>query len=320
MALRRRDVILSGIACVAAWAVASNWVPSLSLPLYTFVLGLVLPILGLVDLLLRTSRGPQYGGRNIIRRPRGPAFLAATAWETEIEALRSRQAYNRKPLYPESFIVSNALDELLDLVLRDFVNSWYSNITKNPAFTNEVDKTIRLALVNLRDRILALDTTEVVTTRFVPIMTAHFRDFYEAERAIRGKHLNRSVTESEELDLAIAAKYKEGKLHSAASLAYSDTKLVQQEYLRNLTKGLLPKLLPETVLASGAVGVIIRELVACAVISPVMQILSDPDTWNQVMEAYVREPYGTDLGRMLTSYRDVQCYKTVPQSESCGLL
>ena len=290
MALRRRDVILSGIACVVAWAVASNWAPSLSLPLYTFFLGLVLPVLALVDLLLRTSRGSQYGDRNAMRRPKGPAFLTATEWENEVKALRSRQAYNSKPLYPESFIVSNALDELLDLIIRDFVKSWYSNISKNPVFTNEVDKTIRLGLVNLRDRILALDITEVMTTRFVPILTAHFRDFYEAERAIRGKHLNRSVTESEELDLAIAAKYKDGKLHSAASLAYSDTKLVQQEYLRNLIKGLLPSLLPETVLASSAVRVIIRELVSCAVLSPIMQMLSDPDTWNQVMEAYVCGP------------------------------
>ena len=286
MALRRRDVILSGIACVFAWAVASNWAPTLSLPLYTFLLGLLLPVLAFLDLLLRTSRGSQYGDRNTVR-PKGPAFLAAAAWERETKALRSRQAYNRKPLYPESFIVSNALDELLDLVLRDFVKSWYSNISKNAAFTNEVDKTIRLALVSLRDRILALDITEVVITRFVPIMTAHFRDFYEAERAIRGKHLNRSVTESEELDLAIAAKYKDGKLHSAASLAYSDTKLVQQEYLRNLTKQLLPSVLPEVVLASGAVGVIIQELVACAVLAPIMQLLSEPDTWNQAMEAYV---------------------------------
>ncbi len=131
----------------------------------------------------------------------------------------------------------------------------------------------------------------MVTERFVPILTAHFRDFYDAERAIRGKHLNRSVTESEELDLAIAAKYKEGKLHPATSLAYSDLKVVQQGYLRNLTKDLLPKLLPESVLASRAVGVLIVELVACAVLTPVMGLLSEPDTWNQVMEAYVRIEY-----------------------------
>jgi sorting nexin-25 len=287
MALRRRDVILAGVASFIAWGYAVNWVPALRWAGYAFVIGLILPVLGLIALLLLTSRGVQYGERNTIRRPKGAAFLTATSWKHEISALQIRQTYEKKPLYPESFIISSALDELLELIVRDFVNSWYSNISKNPVFANEVDETIRIALGALRDRLLDLDITEIMTTRFVPIMTAHFKDFYEAERSIRGKHLNRSVTESEELDLAIAAKYRDGKLHPAASLAYADTKLVQQEYLRKLTKGLLPKVLPENVIASRAVGVIINELVACAVLSPVMQLLSDPDTWNQVMEAYV---------------------------------
>ena len=291
MALRRRDVILTGVASFIAWGYVVNWIPSLRWAGYAFVVGLLLPVLGLISLLVLTSRGRYYGERNAIRRPKGLVFLGASPWKKEIASLQIRQAYKKQSLYPQSSIVSSALDELLDLILRDFVNSWYSKISQNPAFTNEVDKTIRIALGSLRDRLLVLDITEVVTTRFVPIMTAHFRDFYEAERAIRGKHLNRSVTESEELDLAIAGKYRDGKLHPAVSLAFSDTKLRQQEHLRTLTKILLPILLPENVIASRAVGVIIKELVACAVLSPVMELLSDPDTWNQAMEGYVSFRY-----------------------------
>jgi sorting nexin-25 len=287
MALSRRHVVLAAIVNFIAWGYAVSWVPALRWAGYAFVVGLILPIVGLIGLLLLTSRGSQYGERYNLRRPPGPAFLAASLWKNEGTALQYRQAYQRKPLYPESFIVSSALDDLLDLIERDFVNSWYSNISKNPAFTNEVDKTIRMSVANLRDRILDLDIAEIITARFVPIMTAHFRDFHEAEVTVRGKYLNRSVTESEELDLAIAARYKDGKLHPAASLAYSDTKLVQQEYLRDLTKDLMPKLLPEAVLRSRAVNVITREIVSCAVLSPVLQILCNPDTWNQAMEAYV---------------------------------
>lgn len=315
MALSWRHVLLAGIVNFIAWGYAVSWVPALRWAGYAFVAGLVLPILGLLLLLLLTSRGSQYGKRYTLRRPPGPAFLAPTAWKTETEALRSRQAYHRKPLYPESFIVSSALDDLLDLILRDFVNTWYSNISKNPAFSNEVDKTIRIALASLRDRILVLDIAEIITSRFVPIMTAHFRDFHEAEVAVRGKYLNRSVTESEELDLAIAARYKDGKLHPAASLAYSDTKLVQQEYLRDMTKDLMPKLLPESILQSRAVNVIIGELVSCAVLTPVLQILSNPDTWNQAMEAYV-----WTLVQAIRLYTDdrraERCCKIAPPFES----
>lgn len=288
MALRRRDVILASIGAFVAWSCAVNWAPSLRWVGYAFTAGLVVPVLGLILLLLSTSRGKGYATRNRIARPKGLAFLGATAWKAELAGLRARQTHKKQPLYAQSFLVADALDELLELILRDFVKSWYSNISSNPSFTNEVDRAIRLALINLRDRLFQTDLVNVVTTRFVPIMTAHFKDFYEAERAVRGKHLNRSVTESEELDLAIAAKYRDGKLHSAASLAYSDTRIVQQEYLRSLIKKVLPEVLPERMIASRAVVVLIEEFVSCAILFPVMQMVSDPDTWNQVMEGYVR--------------------------------
>jgi sorting nexin-25 len=288
MALSRRDVILAGVASFIAWGYAINWVPTLRWVGYAFVTGLVLPLLGGIALILLASRGSAYEGRNDIRRPKGAAFLASMSWREETAALRTKQTYEKEPLYPESVIISGALDGLLELIVRDFVKAWYQNISKNPVFTNEVDRTIRLALASIRDRLLNLDVTEVVIERVVPILTAHFRDFYDAERAIRGKNLNRSVTESEELDLAIASKYKEGKLHPAASLAYADTKMVQQGYLRDLVKDLLTRLLPEPVLGSRAVGVLVNELVACAVLSPVMGMLSEPDTWNQIMENYGR--------------------------------
>jgi sorting nexin-25 len=287
MALRRRDVVLASITCFVVWGYAVDWAPSLRWVGYAFTTGLTLPILGLIAVVLLTSRVAEYDARNRVSRPGGPAFLSVTAWRAEVTAIRSREDYIKQPLYAESFIVSSALDELLELVLHDFVNSWYLNISSNPSFTNEVDKAIRIALGNIRDRIFGIDLVDAITMRFVPIMTAHFKDFYDAERAVRGKHLNRNVTESEELDLAIAGKYNDGKLHPAASLAYSDMRLVQQEYLRNIAKKILPKVITDRMTASRAASILVEELVGCAVLYPVMRILSDPDTWNQVMEAYV---------------------------------
>lgn len=286
MALKRRDVVLAGIAIFIAWGYAVNWIPSLKWVGYAFTIGLILPVAGFLYLLLTTSRGLQYDSKSI-RRPNGPSFLSSKNWETEANALRKRQEYKKEPLYASSYLISDALDELLDLILRDFVKVWYNGISKNPSFVIEVDKAIRLALANIRDRMLSVDLVEIGTSRLVPIMTAHFKDFHDAETTVRGKNLNRSVTESEELDLAIAGKYRDGKLHQAASLAFSDTRLVQQEYLQQLVEKLLPKILPENVITSRAVGVLIRELVACAVLFPILQILTDPDTWNQLMEAYV---------------------------------
>ncbi|KAI6088648.1 PXA domain-containing protein [Hypoxylon rubiginosum] len=287
MALNGRDVGIAGIVCFIAWGYATSWFPAIRWAGYAFVSGVVVSLLACL-LLLLTSRGSAYARRNRSSRPNAARFTGANSWQKETTALRIRQTYIKAPLYADSPAVSRALDDLLELILRDFVKSWYSNISKNPAFTNEVDKAIRHALVGIRDRLFETDLVEVVTSRIVPILTAHFRDFYDAERAVRGRKLNRDVTESEELDLAIAAKYNDGKLHPAASLAYSDTKMVRQDHLRNMVSKILPKVLPSNLLNSRAVFSIIREIVSCAVLFPTLHLLSEPDTWNQVMENYGR--------------------------------
>lgn len=284
MALKGRDVILAGIACFVAWGYATNWFPAIRWAGHAFVAGFVACLVVLLASTLLLSRGLDIPKPSSVARPSGPKFLGREAWATEVTALRKRQTYKREPLYAASPKISHALDNVLNLITRDFIWSWYSKISDNPVFRNEVDKAIRCALQNVRDRLFEVDLPEVLTTRLVPILTAHFRDFNEAERAIRGRKLNRSVTESEELDLAIASKYKEGKLHPAASLSYSDLKLTQQDYLRQTISKVLPEILPDNVLSSRAVQTLIREIVACAVLSPILSLLSDPDTWNQLME------------------------------------
>lgn len=290
MALTHRDVILSAVALFIAWGYLVHYVPSLRFTIHALLLGAIASPLGILYLILTTSRGSAYALRaqSSTARPRGLKILERTTWVKETAALRARSLYKKEPLYPGSFLVSDAVDELLDLILRDFVKSWYKGISPNPTFPNSVDAAIRSALKNLLERLLTVDLVEVVAQKFVPIFTEHARDFYDAERAVRGKHLNRSVTESEELDLAIAGRYRGGQLHEAASLGYNDLKIVQQEYLRKKVKGLLPQVLGEDVVGSRAVCVLIEELVSCAVLLPVMNMLADPDTWNQIMEGFGR--------------------------------
>ncbi len=288
MALSSRDRILASIAVFFAWGGLTSLLPSLRWTPWAFGAGVLAAVGGYGYLLVTTSRGREYENRHRLARPKGLAFMEKDKWGMEVDQLPERHVYTPQPLYPESFLISASLDELLEYILRDFVKTWYKSISPNPSFTNEVDKVIRVALADIRGRLLTTDLVEVVIERIVPILTTHFKDFYDAERAVRGKNLNRNVTESEELDLAIAAKYKEGKLHPAASLAYSDTKLVQQEHLRQIAKNILPMVLPEQMIASKAVSAIVEELVGCAVLFPVMQLVSDPDMWNQIIENYGR--------------------------------
>ncbi|QPC72386.1 hypothetical protein HYE68_003138 [Fusarium pseudograminearum] len=280
MALKRRDVIVAGLAAFIAWGFAASWSPVLRWAGHAFVAGSLVTLVLLLAGLFLVSRRPN--DRTL--PPNGVTFLNPKSWRSEVQALRQRQSYTPTQIQPESPRVSKAIDDLLGLIVRDFVSSWYSNISRNPTFTNQVDKAVREALLSLCDILRDKDLADLVTSRLVPLLTAHFRDFYEAEKSVRGKKLNRSVTESEELDLAIASKFRDGRLHPAASLSFPDTKMVQQDYLRSLVAKIMPQILPENMLSSRAVSIIIREIVGCSVLFPVIQLLSEPDTWNQLME------------------------------------
>lgn len=291
MALKRRDVILAAVAVFIAWGYLTHWQPKLHYLPYAFVTGFF-AALGLVAWLILTTswkREARSGGE-VNYGPRHVAFVAPDKWRAEREALTKRNMYMMEPIYPASYVVSDSIDVLIGLILRDFVKSWYGNISKSPTFVNEVDKAVRAAMGELRDRILAVDMVETVVSRMIPIITEHLRASYEAERVVRGRKLSRNVTDSEELDVAIAAKYKDGRLHPAASLAYSNTKPIQQQHLRSIVARLLPKIMPPNMGTSRAVNILIKEIVACAVLSPVMQMLADPDMWNQLMEGYVHLP------------------------------
>ena len=288
MLLSRKNVLLASFVAFVAWGLAVQRLPVLRFIGYAFVAGCLLTIVLILVAVLTLSRPRAALSSDLPQSAKSPIFLAPEKWPIETSRYQSTLTYTTKPLYDTSFVVSQALDGLLNLAMRDFVLSWYVNISRSTSFANQVDKNIRGALAEIRDRVIGEDVMNIIVTCLVPIVTAHLRDCDQAERLVKGRSLSRDITDSDELDLAIAAKYKDGRLHPAASLAYSDTKMVEQEHLRKLVVRILPEVVSEDVIASRAVSVLIKEIVSCAVLFPVLQLLKDPDTWNQIVENYGR--------------------------------
>lgn len=281
MGLDRTQALLAALAAFVAWALLTDWLPGLRWIPHAFVAGALAALAGLGFLIATTSKGVEHGVRRA-RRKAAP-WRDAEVWEEEKAALLSRAEYRRPVIFPEAMKFSKAVDGLLDLILRDFVSSWYTGISKRPTFQNEIDRCIRSALLTVAARLTGVDLVEVAVSRVLPLVTVHLTEFYEAERAVRGKDLGLSVTESEELDMAVAGKYKGGKVHPAAALAFADTAVSQQKHLRELVKKMLPIVLPENMKSSAAVLVLVQEVVACAVLTPVLNMLEDPDFWNQLI-------------------------------------
>jgi sorting nexin-25 len=230
---------------------------------------------------------------NFPRRTFKPfTFSSPQKWPSAVRFLRAQSAFPkefREQLVPGAKEISDQIDGILRLIMRDFVLAWFEQISEDAAFPISVEKAVRIAIVNLRERMDSNipDPTDTIVRKFLPMFTSHLADFTMAERAVRGTGI---LTESEEVDKIVATRYGNSKpagLHPATALSFSDPTLPQQEWLRALMERVLPLVMPEKEAKSRAVVVLVREIIACAVLYPVMNLLADPDVWNQLIEHMV---------------------------------
>ncbi|EZF30688.1 hypothetical protein H101_05681 [Trichophyton interdigitale H6] len=288
MVAKHRDILFACAGGFVAWGLITSWYPLIRFIGYSFLLGATATLTSLIVVLIISVKRPDYGSGSSRLCGQPVAFLSPDNWKQDLDDYKDNTSYQPTPLYPQSFIVSAALDELLNLIKRDFIETWYQHISSNPGFADEIDSIVRATVGRIRDWLSKEDFVEIFVSRIVPIFTSHLKDVDLAERAVRGRNLNHGVTESEELEIAIAARYREGNLHPAAARSSPDVAHVQQEHLRKIVVSLLPTILPESQANSRAVLVLTREIIACAILFPLIGVLADPDTWNQLMEAYGR--------------------------------
>ncbi|KAL0951614.1 hypothetical protein HGRIS_008295 [Hohenbuehelia grisea] len=230
-------------------------------------------------------------GRNSLHNAARPfAFSTPAAWQAVLT--RSLWSYNSPhsspPLCPESPVVSAALNDVLILIVRDFVLSWYKDISSSPSFPTAVSEVLNRSLAKVLDRAENIDLAAIVVKRILPKVTAHIEQFRQSEMALRGTGLERQLTQSEELDLLLASRYsaKGGiRLHSSIdNLSTTFTKQSEEAHLRQLIDRVLPLVLPEKEGKSRALKIVVREIVACSVLYPVMDMVADPDFWNRAID------------------------------------
>ncbi|KAI0778795.1 PXA domain-containing protein [Trametes elegans] len=229
--------------------------------------------------------------RNVLTTAARPlAFSTPAAWQ----AVLTRSQWTHKapqslpPLCADAPVVSAAINDILILIVRDFVLVWYKEISSSPSFPTAVSSTLHSAMERLLQRSTNLDLSALVVKRILPKVTSHIEQFRQSEVALRGAGLERKLTQSEELDLLLASRYAArggGKLHQAVdNLSSTFTKQSEENHLRELVEKALPHILPEKEAGSRAVKIVVREIVACSVLYPIMEMLADPDFWNRMID------------------------------------
>ncbi|KAJ7459152.1 PhoX domain-containing protein [Mycena galericulata] len=258
-------------------------------PFVVGLLGVAFLVLNVLVSHLLDANGPS--ARNNLHYAAKPfVFSSPAAWQAVLTRSQWSQDSPQSfpPLVPGAPVLSGAINDILILTVRDFVLTWYKDLSASPSFPMAVSSILHKSLENMLDRAAAIDLSELVVKRILPKVTAHIEQFRQSEVALRGASLERRLTQSEELDLLLASRYTSkggGKLHpSVDNLSTTFTRQTEEMHLRNLVEKALPFVLPETEGKSKVLKLVVREIAACAVLYPVMEMVSDPDFWNKAID------------------------------------
>ena len=215
------------------------------------------------------------------------------------------------PLHPNSTEVSEAGEELITLIIRDFVRKWHDLILEGEepsrfggdvsvqasgeVFPAATALAIRHALLEILARAEELDMAQLAVMKILPAVVQHLHGFRQAETSVQSDAKGTRLTQGDHVlqqdELFIASRYLSGKLHPAVgSLSNPSSKATEQVHLRSLAERALHAVLPRAELQSRAVFVTVRELVACTVLQPIIEMLSDSDFFNQLVNQKVGFP------------------------------
>lgn len=221
--------------------------------------------------------------RKVLESYRPYAFLRKDNWERELEVL-NRENPIPESLFQESFVISDSLDSIIEYVIRDFVLSWYRKFSTDTKFPRQLDIAIRHAVAELADRLKKLDAADFVAEKLLPLVTHHYGTFVRARSSVFEKSIRRQLTESRELDMAVALEYR--RLHDAIVLKTFDHPDYRKRWLATKVSEIVPLLLNPNDGQSSIVKALTTDIVAGAILFPILSICSDPDFLNQtVMKA-----------------------------------
>ncbi|XP_041357035.1 sorting nexin-25-like isoform X2 [Gigantopelta aegis] len=234
----------------------------LSLFIYIIVHLLVIAVTFILVIQWNLLRGKSY-------RPSAPTNHANVA-NILLKKMMEKQCgpveQSRKVIISRN--LDNTIQEVLDLVIQDFIISWYRNLGKDQhALVTSVQSEIWQTIEELSKRLSKIDFVKVIAQDVVDHLHNHFRDIRLANK----KNVENTETVSKFV------------LHS-----WLRDEAAEIDFLRTLCETLLLTLLPAPYRRCASIRHMLRDIITSAVIKPTINMLCDPDYLNQKLLNYLR--------------------------------
>ncbi|KAJ3275962.1 Intermediate filament protein [Terramyces sp. JEL0728] len=175
--------------------------------------------------------------------------------------------------------MENVMNEILFNVNRDYIQTWYKNISRNNSFPRNIDNLLHYAVIELIYRFQTVDISQWILSRLLNIVTAHLKEVQNAVRLLRASGIQSKDPAS--VERLLAQHYCQGKLHPALTATAVNTSETELVWLRKRIKPIVPLLLSKKDASNPMVFVLVRELLLNTLLKPLITSFSDPDYWNQ---------------------------------------
>ncbi|KAK5642032.1 hypothetical protein RI129_008199 [Pyrocoelia pectoralis] len=164
--------------------------------------------------------------------------------------------------------LNDVVEHFYHTILHRFVSVWYSNVTTDVTFVNELKVSLRFATASLVNQILIVDSSRVIAKKLIPCAIKHVDDYLCMQQIANLKNAPFDK---------VAIEYLGKRLHVAATNRNNEL-----NYLRHLTSAILPHILPTDCLKCNNYNVLIREIITGWVLLPLMDVLANPNMINSL--------------------------------------
>lgn len=216
--------------------------------------------------------------RSHTRRTKRFRFLTKQKWDNEVAALTVSLSLLNTPAIPESFLVSEFLDDMFRLILQEFVDSWFTKISTSHLFQDSIRLELKGVVRTLKERLASVNLANLLVFKIIPLITDHYSYFVSAAKT-------HDTSNSLESKILTAQNFGRSRLHEGVSLSLPGPNRREKEkaYLRRKVGAVLPYLLSAQENTNTTVLLLITELLACTVLANVFEVLSEGDFFNQMI-------------------------------------
>ncbi|XP_066221347.1 sorting nexin-19 isoform X2 [Saccopteryx leptura] len=163
------------------------------------------------------------------------------------------------------------INRTIQMIIRDFVSSWYCSVSPEPAFEEEMEAAMRGLAQELRRRMGMVDS-HALAQRVLTLCGCHLQSYIQAKEAVAGKPSG--TVEASQL---WEAYFRATAPHPAVQSSSAEV-----THTRSIVNLLLRRLVPKPHLETRTGRHVVVELITCNVFLPLISKLSDPD-WIHVV-------------------------------------